>query len=92
MTNNERAEKILVKGGWGETTWSNEYRKELKAFIVSHLDEAFEEGFAAAQKKAAGIALSWQCRDGVGKCYPCDCGGAIPQDVIAEHIRKMTND
>lgn len=43
MTIDERAENILLKGERGETTWSEEYREELKQFIAAELREAVEE-------------------------------------------------
>ena len=50
---------------------------------------AFLKGFTAAREKAKEIAETWRCRDKGDKCYPCDCGGEVPQDAIADRIGKM---
>lgn len=73
MTTQERAEKILIAVEYGRRTWDDDYREELKMLILSQLEEAvreaienaygasriefFNEGFAAAREKAAGIAF-----------------------------------
>ncbi len=43
MTPTARSEKILLKGECGETTWSEEYRLQLKKFIAAQIEEARDE-------------------------------------------------
>ena len=39
----------------------------------------------------AEVAEKWRCNDEDNKCYPCDCGGEVPQDAIAKAIREQGN-
>jgi hypothetical protein len=55
-------------------------KNAIAAFAKAVRTEAFEE--------CAKIAESWRCQDGeADPCYPCDCGGEIPQEAIPKAIR-----
>lgn len=102
MINHERAEKILLKGECGETTWSEDYREELKAFITSQLDEAVEEATEYGmwhphidvwkQAEAQGFATARDQAAGIAENYVAPRGRVINMEDncgIAERIRAM---
>lgn len=87
MTPNERAEKIwdVIDDYQNTDSYLLEWKVNILPFIVAELEAVRRDALEEAAKVVEGL----RCNDKGENCYPCDCGGEIPQYWMSKAIRAL---